>query len=293
MLSGAALFASHAVAQPARPAAPIVIGYLLPDSASASEIEFDRGARLGVAEAERAAELLRRQVRLIEIDRAMPAAAVADRLGTSGARAVIAPALDARAAAALGAWAAAAGRAILASTSSAPIACTMAVFLTRPAPSTRSAALAGASESAPHSPAGQLGSPASHDAGELAVALWHPDLERFGARQLSDRFEARYGSAMTSDAWEGWIAVKAAWESALRANGGDLATALARGAFDGHKGSALRFGIDRVLRQPMVIVRRDPLRPNAPGSLVRETPWPIPASPRTDSSASGEERCAR
>jgi hypothetical protein len=128
------------------------------------------------------------------------------------------------------------------------------------------------------------------DSGSYSIDLWHPDLERFGARQLSDRFHARYGTPMTSDAWEGWIAVKAVWETALRVTGGDFAGTLAKGGFDGHKGVALRFGgAERLLRQPLVLVRVDHEGQPERRTLVKEIPWPIAAE---DPSQKELPRCA-
>jgi hypothetical protein len=124
-----------------------------------------------------------------------------------------------------------------------------------------------------------------------AIDLWHPDLERFGARQVSDRFRAQYGAPMTSDAWEGWLAVKAAWESAVRARDGDVATELARGGFDGHKGVALRFSPDRMLIQPLFLVQRDATTQDGALTVLRQLPWPdVPASPWSDA-AFDSPRC--
>jgi hypothetical protein len=81
---------------------------------------------------------------------------------------------------------------------------------------------------------------------------WHPDLERFGAEQLNERFRRRFGIPMDEPAWRGWMAVKIAAELVLRAPAGsDPATALATMSFDGHKGESLSFDPkDHHLRQP-------------------------------------------
>jgi ABC-type branched-subunit amino acid transport system substrate-binding protein len=95
------------------------------------------------------------------------------------------------------------------------------------------------------------------------VELWHASLDRFGAEQLNQRFERRFGSAMDSDAWAGWIAMKILAESALRARGqtpSALARALAdsKARFDGHKGRSLAFDpTTGVLVQPLYVVARD------------------------------------
>ncbi|CAN5725101.1 hypothetical protein BH23GEM7_BH23GEM7_22680 [soil metagenome] len=106
-------------------------------------------------------------------------------------------------------------------------------------------------------------------------ALWHHELERFGAGQLNDRYRARFGRAMEPLAWAGWMAVKVLWEAAARARATDAAALLAflesgRARFDGHKGTQLSFRRwDHQLRQPLYIVRSGQ---NAPGEVVAEVP---------------------
>jgi hypothetical protein len=78
------------------------------------------------------------------------------------------------------------------------------------------------------------------------LALWHPSLERFGAEQLNDRFHRRFGAAMDSDAWMGWLAMKMALDLALHAHSASGPTLLQQladphTAFDGQKGRPLRF----------------------------------------------------
>lgn len=93
-----------------------------------------------------------------------------------------------------------------------------------------------------------------------SVELWHQSLERFGGEQLNQRYRRRFGEPMDSDSWAGWIAVKIAAESALRAHAttpAALAVALtdARAQFDGHKGQPLTFHpISRELLQPLYVV---------------------------------------
>lgn len=86
---------------------------------------------------------------------------------------------------------------------------------------------------------------------------WDPQLVRFGAEQLNDRFRHRYAADMTEDAWCGWMAAKIAWEGALRARSpapGEIRDALLHpdAGFDGHKGRALSFDpSDRQLYHPL------------------------------------------
>lgn len=96
------------------------------------------------------------------------------------------------------------------------------------------------------------------------VVDWHPDLHRFGAEQLNQRYAERFGEPMGEDAWRAWMAVKIAAELALRSPEGDLASALTNLTFDGHKGVPLRFDPqDHHLVQPVYLV-------NAKGKLVGE-----------------------
>jgi hypothetical protein len=86
----------------------------------------------------------------------------------------------------------------------------------------------------------------------VRVVDWHPALAKFGAEQLSQRFETRFGAPMDSRAWAAWIAVMAAAEAALRN------TSLERLRFDGHKGARLSFRqVDHTLRQPLYVVAGD------------------------------------
>ena len=105
---------------------------------------------------------------------------------------------------------------------------------------------------------------------DVEVELWHPSLERFGAGQLNDRYRAT-GKEMSSRAWAGWMAVKVAWETFLRASepsGRAMAAHLERDSthFDGHKGAPLSFrSWDHQLRQPLYVVSGE-------GNSVSEVP---------------------
>jgi PQQ-dependent catabolism-associated beta-propeller protein len=90
--------------------------------------------------------------------------------------------------------------------------------------------------------------------------LWHPELVRFGAAQLNERFERRFGEAPDERAWAGWMAVKILWEGASRSGSADPRRVAAflleeATAFDGHKGQSLAFSAtDRQLRQPLYVI---------------------------------------
>jgi hypothetical protein len=94
----------------------------------------------------------------------------------------------------------------------------------------------------------------------LRVVDWHPDLKRFGAEQLNERFHRRFGRPMDEASWRGWMAVKIAAEVALR---GGILQQLGDSGFDGHKGTQLRFGEDHHLIQPVYVV-------DARGKVVEE-----------------------
>lgn len=86
----------------------------------------------------------------------------------------------------------------------------------------------------------------------VRVVDWHPSLARFGAEQLNQRFETRFGSPMDERVWVAWMAVMVATEAALRN------TTLERLRFDGHKGARLSFrSEDHTLRQPLYVVAGD------------------------------------
>jgi hypothetical protein len=76
---------------------------------------------------------------------------------------------------------------------------------------------------------------------------WHPALATPGAAELNARFLRRTGVPMDAAAWHGWMAVKVAFEVALR--GEDDLLAL---QFEGHKGSPLHFSENGHLVQPTI-----------------------------------------
>jgi hypothetical protein len=85
---------------------------------------------------------------------------------------------------------------------------------------------------------------------ESGVA-WHPDLKRYGAGELNERYLRHSGIRMTADAWAGWLAMKLALEAALKGK------PIESMRLDGHKGVLLRFDERRVLQQPVYRVDQD------------------------------------
>ncbi len=104
--------------------------------------------------------------------------------------------------------------------------------------------------------------PGAAVAATLWASEWDSSLQAYGADQLNQRFALRFARPMDGRAWCGWAAVKALVEAALRARPrtpAELAAALVRTGFDGHKGQSLAFRADdHVLQQPAYVVGRLP-----------------------------------
>ncbi len=104
--------------------------------------------------------------------------------------------------------------------------------------------------------------------GALRVEAWHPSLERFAARDLNNRYRARFGEGMDSQAWAGWAAARAIGEAVIRGGSAEPA-AIGRYlrddfSFDGQKGVALSFRPNGQLRQPLYLVAGDEVVAEAP-----------------------------
>lgn len=99
----------------------------------------------------------------------------------------------------------------------------------------------------------------SAGSGNDSVTLWGPDLRRYGASELNNRYRDAYHLGMDGFAWAGWVAVKIAAEAALRTQSTSPARLVAylespTTKFDGHKGWSLTFRLaDHQLRQPLYI----------------------------------------
>jgi len=91
-----------------------------------------------------------------------------------------------------------------------------------------------------------------HRTGDAPGLDWHPALASPGAAELGARFARRAGIPMDEAAWRGWMAVKVAFEVALRADAGEDDVHILQ--FDGHKGEPLHFSEDGHLVQPTVRV---------------------------------------
>jgi PQQ-dependent catabolism-associated beta-propeller protein len=111
--------------------------------------------------------------------------------------------------------------------------------------------------------------------------VWHGGLGRYGAAQLNRRFTERFGASAGDDAWAAWMAVKIAWESMQQRqtrSASLLREHLSSAAeFDGHKGQALTFDpVTRQLRQPLF---------DAPSGAVANAPSSDPRTVTVDGAA--------
>lgn len=190
------------------------------------------GARLGMEEARRAADLLRRELDIMEIAAERDAATVVARQARAGTVVLVA-ALDGPA------WHA-----------FEEAATTHDLVLVDARPSHASAVSC---------PSGvfRVGLPADPEGTRRPLALWHDSLNRYGATQLNDRFRRRFGQGMDGAAWAAWLAVKVSAEALLRVERAETSTVAAyltsrAATFDGHKGQPLRFDPShRYLVQPV------------------------------------------
>jgi ABC-type branched-subunit amino acid transport system substrate-binding protein len=252
MAGGALLLPGAASGQQAE---TLRIGVALPAGGGARVESAGRGVQLGVEEAARTGQLVGRVVELRRLDGAPAAAA----LKAAGVAAVVGG-FDAAECRRLAEAAEAAGVVMM------NVGCEESAL--RAAACGRRLFHVQASEAMY---AAALKQGRGRAAGAVRAALWNPALERFGASQLNDRFRARFHLPMDGPAWAGWMAVKALWESSLRARAvrpAALATYLAaeRTEFDGHKGWPLSFRPgDHQLRQPLYLE-------DAKGRLVGEVP---------------------
>ncbi len=98
--------------------------------------------------------------------------------------------------------------------------------------------------------------PVVGDAGMVAVA-WHPQFERFGAPQVSRRFQKAAKRPMTGQDWAAWVAGKAIASLAASPNKPSAAAiqqTLTKTPIDGSKGTVMGFRAwDGQLRQPIIL----------------------------------------
>ncbi len=104
----------------------------------------------------------------------------------------------------------------------------------------------------------------------LVPAAWHWTWDRYGAPQVSHRFERAADRHMESADWAAWIAVRALADAIRGSGGGDTAAVDAyllgsKLSLDGAKGPPLSFRAwDHQLRQPILLATADAVVATAP-----------------------------
>ncbi len=120
------------------------------------------------------------------------------------------------------------------------------------------------------------------------VTLWEATLDAYGARELNERFFARWGVPMDPSAWAAYQAVTILFEATSTVRTSHAPTLVEylespRAVFDVHKGTDVSFRPwDHQLRQPLYLVEGNPTaeRPWDMASLIDELP--IKYAPNTD-----------
>ena len=105
---------------------------------------------------------------------------------------------------------------------------------------------------------------------------WHPDFNKFAARDLNKRFLKNQTVKMDDMAWAGWAAVKMISDTVAREGIADPEKLLqylkTRLSFDGQKGSNLNFRVTGQLRQLLILVEDDKIVAEAPVRGVAKPP---------------------
>lgn len=218
-----------------------VIGYI--GSMDSAHVDGWRGAELGAAEVQRAAELIGRtiEVRAEQAIDSAAALAAARRLLEQGATVLI------------GGHDEGVCRGLMALAEAEDV-----LFLNV---GCAADALRGSGRNTFHVQASEALRRAP-DGGPAAVrpesrVAWHGQLGRYGAAQLNRRFRERFGAVAGSDAWAAWMAMKIAWEATQQRQSSDPDALRAfllsdEAEFDGHKGQPLVFDpATRQLQQPL------------------------------------------
>lgn len=239
--------------RPRRPVSAIaVVG-------TAEDRPYDLGALLGIDEGRRSAELLRRPLEFMVVPAvaATVVTGLVEELYEGGVVGVV-TALPAAAQARAEEASAALGLVVVDARASRP-----------DSPHRKGVFRTGLPKAAYARAARAVGAPVA------AAVLWDPDLFRYGAQQLNERYRRRFHQGMTGEAWAGWMAVKVLTEAVLRAGDGDRERVMeqlggSRAAFDGHKGTPLAFTArGHTLAQPLYVRATNGLEEVAwPGGAV-------------------------
>lgn len=107
-----------------------------------------------------------------------------------------------------------------------------------------------------------------HPDSKAVAQAWHPELNKYGAKQLNQRFENAQGQPMDDFAWAGWAAAKMITNMIARTQHAepdrllkDLKTLL---AFNGRKGIRMDFRPNGQLSQVMLVVEEGEIAGEAP-----------------------------
>jgi ABC transporter substrate binding protein (PQQ-dependent alcohol dehydrogenase system) len=104
----------------------------------------------------------------------------------------------------------------------------------------------------------------------LVPTAWSWTWDRYGAPQVSDRFQRAYGRQMDGADWAAWLAIRALGEAVQRSGASDTAGVDAyllgpKLSLDGAKGPPLSFRAwDHQLRQPILLTTADAVVAEAP-----------------------------
>jgi hypothetical protein len=107
-----------------------------------------------------------------------------------------------------------------------------------------------------------------HPEAKVSALAWHPEFEKYAAKQLNRRYRKAYGRPMDDQAWAGWAAVKMISDSIARSQSAEPAKLLDylknQLSFDGQKGVTMKFRATGQLSQILLLVEE--------GRIVGEAP---------------------
>ena len=107
-----------------------------------------------------------------------------------------------------------------------------------------------------------------HPEARVTAQAWHPEFEKYAAKQLNKRYSKAYGRPMDDQAWAGWAAVKMTSDSIARTQNAEPTKLLDylknQLSFDGQKGVTMKFRATGQLSQILLLVEN--------GRIVGEAP---------------------
>jgi hypothetical protein len=110
----------------------------------------------------------------------------------------------------------------------------------------------------------------------VTAQAWHPEFEKYAAKQLNRRYRQAQGRPMDDRAWAGWAALKMLADSVARIQNAEPAKLLdylkTKLAFDGQKGVTMKFRATGQLSQILLIIENGKLVGEAPVKGVVDDP---------------------